>query len=97
MDFEVNIDINSKVYLYQGDITKLNVNMVVNSVNKTLIGGMGGDIDGSIHESTESGLLDEFQKLNGCGTGACKVTLGYKLPVKYLFHTVRLKDKSDWQ
>ena len=67
----------------------------MNSVNKTLIGGVGGNIDGSIHETTRSGLLDEFQKLNGCGTGKCKVTLGYKLPAKYLFHTVRLKDKSD--
>ena len=69
LDFEVNIDINSKFYLYQGDITKLNVNVVMNSVNKTLIGGVGGNIDGSSHETTRSGLLDEFQKLNGCGTG----------------------------
>ena len=43
------------------------------------------------------GLLDECQKLSGCETGECEVTLGYKLPAKYVFHTVRLRDKNDYK
>ena len=67
----------------------------MNSVNKRLIGG--GGIDGVIHEATGPGLIDECQKLNGCETDECKVTLGYKLPAKYVFHTVRLRDKNDYK
>ena len=67
--------------------------MLVNSVNKTLIGGKG--IGGAIHEAAGPRLLDESQKLNGCETGECKFTLGYKLPARYVFHTVRLTDKND--
>ena len=75
LEFEVNNDINSIVSLSQGDITELNADATVNSVNKTLLGG--GGIDGAIHEAAGPGLLDECQKLNGCETGECKVTLGY--------------------
>ena len=92
LEFEVDNDINSKVSLCQGDITKLNVDAIVNSVNKTLIGG--GGIDGAIHEAAGPRLIDECQKLNGCETGECKVTSDYKLPAKYVFHTVRLRDKN---
>ena len=94
LEFEVNNDINTRASLCQGDITKLNVDVIVNSVNKPLIGGQG--IDGAIHEVAGPGLVDECQKLNVCETGECKVTLGYKLPAKYLFHTVRLRDKNDY-
>ena len=59
-------------------------------MNKTLIGA--GGIGGAIHEAAGPGLLDECQKLNGCETGDCKVTLGYQLPAKYVFHTVRIRD-----
>ena len=92
-EFEVNKDINSKVSLCQGDITELNVDVTVNSVNKTLIGG--GGIGGAIHEASGPGLWDECQKLNDSETGECKVTLGYKFPAKYVFHTVKLGDKND--
>ena len=95
LEFEVNNDINSKVSLCQGGITKLNVDAIVNSVNTPLIGG--GGIGGTIHEAAGPGLLDEYQKLNGCETGECKVTLGYKLPAKYMFHTVRLRDQNDYK
>ena len=78
LEFEVNNDINSKVSLCQGDITKLNIDAIVNSVNKTLIGG--GGIGGVIHEAAGPVLLDECQKINGCETKECKVTLGHKLP-----------------
>ena len=87
LEFEV-YDINSKVFLCQGDITKLNNDVILNSVNKTLIGR------GAFHEAAGPGLLDECQKLNGCETGECKVNLGYKLPTKYVFHTVRLTDEN---
>ena len=73
LEFEVNNDINSKVSLFQGDITKLNVDAVVNSMNKTPIGGRG--IAGAIHKAAGIGLLDECQKLHVCETGECKVTL----------------------
>ena len=72
LEFEVNNDINSEVSLCQGDITKLNVDVIVNSVNETLIGGGGIGVD--IHDAAGQGLLDECQKLNGCGTGECNVT-----------------------
>ena len=95
MEFEVNNEVNVKVSLCQGDVTKLNVNVIVNSVNKTL--AVGGDIDGAIHEAVGPGLVDECQKLNVCETGECKVNLDHKLPAKYLFHTVRLRDKNDYK
>ena len=74
-------------------ITKLNVDAIVISANKAL---NGGGIDGAIHEAARPGLLDECQKLNGCETGECMVTLGYKLPAKYLPRTVRRSDKNDY-
>ena len=74
MEFEINDDINSKVSLCQGDIAKLNVDAIVNSVSKTLIGR--GGIDGAIHEAAGLGLLDECQKLNDSEIGECKVFLG---------------------
>ena len=92
LEFEVNNNINSKVSLCQGYIAKLNVDAIVNSVNKTLIGG--GHVNGAIHEAVQPGLIDGCQKLNGCETGECKVTLGYKLPAKYVFHTLNLRDNG---
>ena len=56
LEFEVNNDINLNISLYQGDTTKLNVDLIVNSKNKTLIGG--GGIDGAIHKAAGAGLLD---------------------------------------
>ena len=95
LEFVVNNDINSKISLYQGDITKINVDAIVNSVNKTLIGG--GCVNGAIHEAALPGLIDECQKLNGCETGECKVTLGYKLPVKYVFYILNLRYKNGFK
>ena len=95
LEFVVNNDINSKISLYQGDITKINVDAIVNSVNKTLIGG--GHVNGAIHEAALPGLIAECQKLNGCETGECKVTLGYKLPVKYVFYILNLRYKNGFK
>ena len=77
LEFEVNNDINVKVSLWQGDITKLNVDVIVNSVNKTLT--VVGGIDGAIHEAAGPGLVDEGQNLNVCETEECKVTLCHKI------------------
>ena len=77
LEFEVNNDINVKVSLFQGGITQLNVDVIVNSVNKTLT--VVGGIDGAIHEAAGPGLVDEGQNLDVCETGECKVTLCQKI------------------
>ena len=77
LEFEVNNDINVKVSLFQGGITQLNVDVIVNSVNKTLT--VVGGIDGAIHEAAGPGLVDEGQNLHVCEPGECKATLGHKI------------------
>ena len=95
LEFDVNNDINSKFSLCQGDITKLNVDVIVNSVSKVVIGG--GHVNGAIHEAAQPGLIGDCQKLNGYETGECKVTLGYNLPAKCVFHTLNLRDKNGYK
>ena len=70
MEFEVNNDLCSKVSPFQGDIIKFNVDVIMNLVNNTLIGG--GSIYGVIHEAARPGLIYEYQKLTGCEIGECK-------------------------